>query len=329
MAGGKGDDIREAPLCGYFNVHDTKITFKGGVPGSIQRVAAVAGTNEGGLPTLFICDEVHEWGEVGSNKARVHTDIGKSTKKRMWRRGSGRILNLSTAGFDKDHSLLGAMYVEGKLPPDDPKFDPKLLFDWQESDDTLDLEDPAQRRIAVRQASKAADVLWNVEDRVREWGKPSMPSHEWIRYYANRWVDMDEEAWIADHPGAWAKCQGTWETSDQHPFTLAVDMALKHDSVAVARCEDLPSGRMAVKVKVWKANAQGQIDHLEVWEWITARCRGMGFRGVVYDPRFFELPARMLEARNILAVQFDQNAARMAPAVGLTRRLIIDGEVKI
>lgn len=327
MVGGKGDEIREAPLCGYFNVMDTEIKFKGGNPGVLKRVAAVAGTNEGGLPSLFICDEVHEWGEIGSNKARVHMVIGKSTKKRRTKRGPGRILNLSTAGFDKDHSLLGAMYMHGKEVLKNPALDPKLLFDWQEADDTLDLEDPAQRRLAVKQASKAADIIWDVEDRVREWDKPTVPHHEWIRYYANRWVDMDEEAWIADHPAAWGKCAGTWESSDDNPFTLAIDMALKHDSVAVVRCEDLPNGRMSVKAKVWKANSQGQIDHLEVWNWIRERCKGSGFRGVVYDPRFFELPARMLEADNIMAVQFDQNAARMAPAVGLTRRLIIDGEI--
>jgi phage terminase large subunit-like protein len=327
MVGGKGDEITKAPLCGFFNVTDTKITFKNGVPGMLERVAAVAGTNEGGLPSLFICDEVHEWGDVGSNKARVHTVIGKSTKKRRSARGSGRILNLSTAGFDVEHSLLGAMYLHGKAVLQDPALDPKLLFDWQEADETLDLEDPDQRRLAVRQASKAADVIWDVEDRVREWGKPSMPAHEWIRYYANRWVDLVEESWLADYPAAWGKCRGTWDTDPAHPFTVAVDMALKHDSVAVVRCEDLPDGRLAVTTKIWKANNAGQVDHLAVWNHVNDLAVGRGFRGVVYDPRFFELPARMLEQRGVLAVQFDQSPQRMAPAVGLTRRLIIDGEL--
>lgn len=327
MAGGKGDEVKEAPLNGHFNVFDSKISFKGGTPGVIERVAAVAGTNEGGLPTLFICDEVHEWGDVGSNKARVHTVIGKSTKKRRTHRGPGRILNLSTAGFDKEHSLLGQMYLRGKEVARNPALDPKLLFDWQESDETLDLEDPAQRRIAVRQASKAADVIWDVEDRVREWRKPSMPPHEWIRYYANRWVDVDEESWMADYPGAWGECKGRWRHSNEQPFTLAVDMALKHDSVSVVRCQELPDGNVAVSPKVWKANRQGQIDHLEVWDWIKARCVGRGFRGVVYDPRYFELPARMLEAEGVLVVQFDQSPIRMSPAVGLTRRMILDKEI--
>lgn len=327
MIGGKGDQIKEAPLCGYFKVTDNKISFKDGRPGMIERVAAVAGTNEGGLPSLFICDEVHEWGDIGDRKARVHVVIGKSTKKRRGPRGPGRILNLSTAGYDKDASLLGAMYKYGKEVMQDPSIDPRLLFDWQEADEGLDLYDPEQRRIAVRQASKAAGVNWDVEDRVAEWGKPTMPAHEWIRYYANRWVDVDEESWMRDHVSAWAGCRGKWTSSDVNPFTIAVDMALKHDSVAVVRCEELPNGRMAVSCRVWKANRQGQIDHLEVWNYINQLARGTGFRGVVYDPRFFELPARLLEQRGVLTIQFDQSPQRLAPAAGLTKRLIIDGEI--
>jgi len=43
----------------------------------------------------------------------------------------------------------------------------------------------------------------------------------------------------------------------------------------------------------------------------------------VYDPRFFELPARMLEDdEGLEVIQFDQTAALMAPAVGETFDLI-------
>ncbi len=345
MVGGKGDDIHEAPLCGFFNVMDSKITFKGGSTGVLERVAAVAGTNEGGLPTLFVCDELHEWGDVGSNKARIYTVIGKSTRKRRTRHGPGRVLNLSTAGFDKDHSLLGTIYMNGKAVLANPELDPKLLFDWQESDESLDLEDPEQRAIAVKQASKAAGILWDVRDRVADWGKPMFPKHEWIRYYANRWVDIAEDSWLVDYPAAWGKCQGTWEHDPLNPFVLSVDMALKHDHVAVARLEELPHpghafvngrctvpgcrqlGKIAVTVKHWHANDGGQIDHLEVWGYIDENARGKNFRGVVYDPRFFELPARVLEQKNVLTIQFDQSPQRMAPAAGLTRRMIVDREI--
>ncbi len=326
MCGGRDNAVKESPLNGFFVVYDTEIKFADGRPGRIFRVAAIAGTNEGGLPSLFICDELHEWGDVGSNKARVHTVIGKSTKKRRTPRGPGRILNLSTAGFDVDHSLLGAMYKDGVKARRNPLLAPRTLFDWREAPDGLDYTKRADREKAVKAASGAADVLWSTIDRVNDWGKPSMPSHEWLRYYANRWVDVAEESWLKDHPGAWTSCQGEWVSDPRNAFVIAIDMALRHDSVAVSRIEHLPDDRFAVTSRIWEATG-GRIDHLDVFNHVRKVAVGSGFRGVVYDPRFFEVPGRQLEDDGILAIQFDQSPQRMAPACGLAFQLILDGRV--
>jgi len=329
MLGGRDNKVTEAPLCGFFEIYDTEIKFADGRPGKVFRVAAVAGTNEGGLPHLFVRDELHEWGDVGDRKARVATVIGKSTKKRRTPRGCGRILSLSTAGFDVDHSLLGSMYKLGKRTLRDPSVAPRFLMDWQEAPEGLDYRKRADRERAVRAASAAADRQWSVADRVAEWGKPEMPSHEWIRYYANRWVDVAEESWLKDHPGAWANCQGEWETSDANPWVETIDMALKQDSVAVNRVEQLPDGRIAVTARIWTADQfpDGRIHHGVVWDYIVEHAQGPGFRGVVYDPRFFEVPARLLEDRGIPTIQFDQSPARMTPACGLTFQLILDAMI--
>ena len=50
MCGGRDQAVKESPLVGFFEVYDTEIKFSDGRPGRIFRVAAVAGTNEGGLP---------------------------------------------------------------------------------------------------------------------------------------------------------------------------------------------------------------------------------------------------------------------------------------
>jgi hypothetical protein len=341
MLGGRDQAVREAPLCGYAEVYDTEIRRADGQPGVMRRVAAVAGTNEGGLPSLFVGDELHEWGDVGSTKARVHMVIGKSTKKRRMvcrvpqpdgsvrevTRGPGRNLNISTAGFDVEHSLLGAMYLQGKRAERDPSLSPRTLFDWQEGEDG-DYSDPAVRRRAVLAGSDAAGVLWDVEARVREWDKPEVQSHEWIRYYANRWVPVSEDSWLAEHPGAWAKCKGTWTIAGHEPTVLAVDMALKRDSVSVRELVKLDDGRVATTNRTWYPHDR-KIDHLEVWNYIreTATALGPRFRGLVYDPRFFELPARLLEEEGFLVIEFNQVPTQMAPAVGMGFDMIIRQQV--
>ncbi len=334
MAGGQDQIAKESPLCGFFEVYDTEIKFADGRPGRIFRVAAIAGTNEGGLPTLFVCDELHEWGEGGDDpdrKARVKTVIGKSTRKRRTPRGCGRQISLSTAGFDIDHSLLGDMIKLGRKAIRDPRVAPRYLFDLHEAPEGLDYHEPGDREIAVRAASEAAGVLWSVADRVNAWGKPDMPPHEWIRYYANRWTELPADSWLKDHPAAWSECEGTWESDPANPFTVAVDMALRRDTVAVTRQELLPDGRVAVTARIWRPTG-GRIDHAEVFQYAKGLAVGSGFRGVVYDPRFFELPARLLEDAGILAIQFDQSPQRMAPACGLTfdmivgKRIVQDGD---
>jgi len=271
MLGGRDQIVKEAPLVGYAEVYDTEIKRADGTPGIMQRVAAVAGTNEGGLPTLFVCDEVHEWGDLGSTKARVHTVIGKSTSKRRmvcripyragqkphaaarlvqlhdgaaWEvsRGPGRILNISTAGFDVDHSLLGAMYKQGLKALKNPSLSPRMLFDWREARPGLDFARPEDRRIAVQDASAAAGVLWDVEKRVREYDKDEVEENEWIRYYANSWVRVPADSWLKKHPDAWGKCVGTWELAGDEPTILAVDMALNRDSVSVRELVKLHDG---------------------------------------------------------------------------------------
>lgn len=326
MFGGKDAEVTESPLRGMFAVYDTEIKPHGDGPGVIRRVAAVAGTNEGGLPSLLICDELHEWGDVGSNKARVHTVIGKSTTKRKMRnpdRGRGRILNISTAGFSREGSILGRMYDRAHRILDDPSVDPRFLVSIFEARPGLDMKNPEHRRIAATDASPGAGVIWDVADRVAEWGK--IEDHEWMRYYANTWPEMNAESWMREHPLAWEECKGEWESSDANPWVLAVDMALNHDSVAVNRCEKLDDGRIAVTAKIWRADDYGGvIPHDEVWGYILETANGIGFRGVVYDPRFFEVPARMLENQKVKVIEYGQTTDLMAPACGQTYRMILD-----
>lgn len=358
MLGGRDQAVREAPLCGYAEVYDTEIRRADGQPGVMKRVAAVAGTNEGGLPSLFVGDELHEWGDVGSNKARVHMVIGKSTKKRRLvcripldgpdkppgpgkvvevrgtdgrtgyaleiTRGPGRNINISTAGFDVDHSMLGAMYKQGKRAEIDPSVAPRLMFDWQEGPDG-DFSDPEHRRRAVTAASGAAGILWDVEARVREYDKPEVQRHEWIRYYANKWVDVSDSSWLRDHPGAWDECRGTWEIAGDEPAVLGYDSAVSGDCAAVVEATELHNGRIAVTAKIWWPE-RGLVDTLDIVEYIKDRAAELGprFRGIAYDPAYADSDMRKLESRyGLTVIEFSQQPQSMGPATALGYRLIV------
>lgn len=332
--GGRDEILKEAPLLGVCEVYENHITRHDGEPGQVTRVAAVAGTNEGGQPTLYICDEVHEWGDVGDRKARLHMVIGKSTTKRQLRcvvdgeevnRGRGRIVNLSTAGFDVRHSLLGAMYTRGKKAQENPATSPRLLFYWREARDGLDYELPEHREIACRDASGAAGIIWDVADRVAEYDKREVQRHEWIRYYANKWVDVSDSSWLRDHPNAWDERQGSWELTGDEPTVLAYDAAVSGDCAAVCEAVELHDGRIAVSGKIWWPE-RGLVDTLDAVEYIKDRAAELGprFRGVAYDPAYADSDMRKLESRyGLTVIDFSQQPQSMGPACQLAYRLIV------
>jgi phage terminase large subunit-like protein len=139
---------------------------------------------------------------------------------------------------------------------------------------------------------------------------------------------VPSDSWLRDHPAAWGACQGTWTLEGDEPAVLAVDMSLRHDSTAVLECVKLADGRTAVTARIWMP-LEGVVDHLEVFTYIRDRAEELGrrFRGVVYDPRFFELPARMLEAARVEVIQFDQTPTLMAPACKETFDAIVAGQI--
>jgi len=334
MLGGRDQEVEEAPLCGQFEVYDQETRHADHRPGRLFRTATVAGTNQGGQPTTFLADEIHEFGDVLDAKARFHKVVSMGCSKRTLTyrlpggrevtRGPGRIINMSTAGFDIDHSYLGAKYKQGRQEEHQGGAT-RFLMDWHEAPDGLDYNDPAQRGIACRAASGAADRIWSVAARVGEWDKGGMTAQEWIRYYANRWVAVAADSWLMDHPAAWPECRGSWQLGGSEPAVLAVDMALRRDSVAVAEVRLLPDGRYAVTAKIWYP-ADNKLDFVEIFDYISGRAGELGeaFRGLVYDPRYFQLQAQLLEDDGFLVIEFDQSPVRMIPAVGLAYDLIVN-----
>lgn len=341
MLGGRDQEVEEAPLCGQFEVYEQETRHTDHRPGRLFRTATVAGTNQGGQPTLFLADEIHEFGDVLDARAKFHKVVSMGCSKRTLTyriptadgavlevtRGPGRVINMSTAGFDIDHSYLGAKYKQGRQQEHQGGAT-RFLMDWHEAPDGLDANDPEHRAIGCRAASGAADVIWSVAARVAEWNAGGMTANEWIRYYWNKWVAVAADSWLKDYPTAWAECQGTWELIGTEPAVLSVDMALLRDSVAVAEVRKLADGRYAVTCRIWYPH-DGKLDFIEIFQYIAQRAEqlGMAYKGLVYDPRFFELQAQQLEDDGFLVITFDQSPVRMIPAVGLSFDLIKDHKV--
>ena len=329
MAGGQaGAEVEEAPLLGLFKVYDKEILHADGRPGRLWRGAAVAGTKDGGKPTLLIADEIHEW---KGEKARQHIVVANSITKRR----NCRVINLTTVGKgtystpprDSD-PLWWKMYCQALEAIRYPERHPRLLAIVSQAPPGLDPNNRRDVEKGIRAASSAADVFWDVKDRVARFFDPKVPKHECIRYFWNIPTNADEESWLEEHPGAWAA--GTKPRTKIRPGTevgVAIDMALRHDSVAVMWGYVRSDGRKVVRQRFFNARA-GKIDHLAVWTFITEELAAeFRIQWIAYDPRFFELPAVMAEDQGFNMVEFPQSPERMGPACGHTLDEIVNGRV--
>ena len=304
--------IEHGPLAELFECFETEILPKSG-SGSLYRVAAVAGTNDGRRPTFFVADELHEW---DGRKERVHLVLSNGRAKRAdaWE------LAISTAGWDAT-SLLGRLYELGQRKSSDPLFDPRFLFAWWEAPKSWAGKDKAptdeQLRAAVAAANPAAGDFLPLENIVRRYHELGPAKrHEFERYNLNRWANAPEK-WLAS--GDWEAC----ELSREKPpagtrIALGFDGSYARDSTGLVGCTIEERPHLFV-VGTWekpeKATEDWRVPIQEVEGEIATACETWDVVAVGADPFRWQRSIEVLMEAGLPMVEWpSHSAARMAPA---------------
>ena len=294
-------------------VFNNSIGVKKG-PGRVFRVAAKAGTADGGRNSAFIADEIHEWSTP--NLQRVHYVLSNNTAKRK----DSLILNITTAGYDLD-TLAGRLYLRGKRKLSGEVEDPDFYFHWLEPDENADFEDPA----VWEAVNPAIDGGWWPLDNLKR-RRAALPLPEFQRYHLNMWTRTQEESWLPE--GLWSELADSFELVPDRPTYVGIDMALKHDSVAVVWGQQDPeSGLIYLDSQIWR-NEGVMFDYAEVETFIDKLNRQFNVIECAYDPAFFERSAQALYDQNVPMVEFPQTHGRMVPACGQSYELITSKKVR-
>jgi hypothetical protein len=219
-------------------------------PGTAERVAAVAGSNDGARTICLISDELHEW--IG-RLARVHMILEGALKRR-----NAQSLAISTAGYDKK-TILGRQYDRGVKIAQGKIRDDGTLFEWYEAPpdiefERLNLEKPDHYATWLRGVRAANPGVGDfaplrfVRDRYD--GALLIPLHEWERYHGNRWTHSSEK-WLP--PGRWDACArpvAQREVAPQTSVVLAFCGTYDGESAGLVGCTH--DGRLFV-VGNWEA----------------------------------------------------------------------------
>jgi phage terminase large subunit-like protein len=296
----------------HVDAFDTEIVVKNG-PGRTYRVAAAAGTNDGPRPSGFAADEIHEW--VG-NKERVHLVIAGGLAKRA----NSLVLNTTTPGSDLE-SMAGRKHLYGyRVNAGDVADDRFLFVHYGVVDGAYDLTDEEQLLAAVLAANPAAGAFLRTDDVVARYHQ--IPEFEFRRYNLGQWTRADE-SWLP--PGTWEACAGAVELDSERPAHVAVDMAYKHDSVAVVIAQAGEDGKVAVSAKVWTPERGSTIDTAAVEAHLRRLHRTLNLETVAYDPAYFQRSAEVLLDEGLPMAEFPQGAGHMVPACQDTYRAISEG----
>ena len=168
-------------------------------PGQIRCIPANGSTTDGGLPTVFIADEVQDWKH---SAADAHERNENSTTKRE--APVGRSISASTPGqYAGDGSVGWRLHNYGEQCRKGTVDDPRFLFiahaaseryrGIDRATDKERLEDPATLELALREANVGASER-KIERLMRRFKE--IPRHRFCRFHLGWWMESDGIRWM-------------------------------------------------------------------------------------------------------------------------------------
>ena len=227
-------------------------------------------------------------------------------------------VGITTAGHDLD-SLCGELFQYGKRVAAGEQDDPTFGFYWWQADDDVAVDDPAGWEAAN---PNLAEQLLDRED--LEVASRQTQELAFRRYRLNQWT-RTTESWLPI--GAWDACTDPEaELVPREPTWVGIDMALKHDSIAVVAVQKNDDGKFVAEAQIWLPDGN-MIDVAVVENHIRDLHQRYECVELCYDPAFFERSAQALADEGLAMVEFPQSSQRMVPACQRAYEIICAGSI--
>lgn len=275
---------------------------------AVYRVLSADGKLQQGLnPSLVIFDELH---------IQKNDDLWDALTLGSGARKDPMVIGITTAGFDLD-TIAGKLYNYGKSVANGEVEDDNFGFFWWEAQPDCDIFDRKSWKVAN---PNLAHGLLDTED--MEVSARQTSEMAFRRYRLNQWV-RTQESWLP--VGAWDRCVGEVEIDPDLPAFVGIDMALKHDSVAVVIAQEQENG-ICTQAMIWQPDDFG-IDVAGIEAHIRELHRNFNVQEFAFDPAYFQRSAEALADDGLPMVEYPQSASRMVPACGNAYELIVSGKL--
>lgn len=285
--------------------------------GRIQVFSEDDKTGDGVIPTLGIIDEPHRQPDL----SLYRTWAGKLAKRQ------GQIVAMSTSGeLGSDFELTRRRILESAT------ITRKGAFTRAESSRVVlhDWSLPATASPTDFKAVKSANPFSGITIPMLEekFNAPTMTMDRWMRFTCNRPM-LNIECWLGANAGTmWDALKSPAKPVPHAPTWVGVDVGLKRDSTAVVMTQRI-GDKLHAWCKLWVPQSPDDpVDVTDVMQHLRSLDRLYSVMAVSYDPRFFDVPAKMLDDAGIPMVEIPQSVERMTTVCGGLLEIIKRGELR-
>jgi phage terminase large subunit-like protein len=258
-------------------------------------------------PSLALIDEIGFQPQESFDSLRMAS--GK--------RSHSLIVGVGTPGFDRSNALYGirqAVHEGGKLPG--------LVFTEFAAPDGCETSD----RKAWRTANPAIAAGFLRPDALAT-DLGITPEGHFRIFRLGQWYD-GVDSWLgASGRSVWDSLTAPYDLVEGAPTWVGVDVGLKRDSTAVVSVQKRPDGRYHAVCRSWVPKSDEPVDTTDVMQHIRELDGAYDLRAVSFDPRFFDVPAKMLADEGIAMIEVPQSPERMTPAIGNLYEIIVKGRL--
>lgn len=277
--------------------------------GSILRVLSSEFKGQAGLnPSLVLFDEL--WNQSTSD---LYDQMTLGSGARL----EPLIVSITTAGYDLD-TVAGRLYQYGKQCAAGEIDDPSFGFWWWEAPADCAIDDESAWRVCN---PNLHERLLDIDD--MRTAMKQTDEAAFRRWRLNQWV-RTQESWLP--AGAWEACTSDRALDDSLPVFIGLDMALKHDSIAVVIAQPQADGVTVTRAQIWQPRDDG-VDVAGVEQYLRSLHMRYTVQEIVYDPAYFQRSAEHLADDGLPMVEFPQSSQRMIPACGHAYEMIINKKV--
>lgn len=233
---------------------------------------------------------------------------------RAGKREQSLIMGLGTPGLDRENALwlLRSGVMEGEPHPG-------FVFREYAADPDCALDDRDQWRKAnpalvagfMRESALETALIMNRHT----------PSQFRI-FRLGQWVE-GVESWLGeDGWSVWEGLRDPYEFKPDAPTWIGVDVGIVRDSTAVVTIQERSDGRLHAKCRLWVPAKGTPVDVTDVMHHLRQQAKTYSVAEISFDPRLFDVPAKMLSDERLPMVEIPQSVERMTPIIGNLAELI-------